>query len=208
MSYAGAKIGLYQGALLILGEEKLSGLSEARAPRYALDDAYDDTLEYCLSRGFWNFAMRVVQADSSASVTPTFGYQYAFTKPDDIVRTYQISSAETFTTPLLDIVDEPNYWYANADPVYVKYVSNDIAYGSDLSIWTQTYADYVMCRLALRTCKRITGKFPDDSLFKMEKNALSLALSQDAMDEPVKFPPRGTWVRSRGGSFSDRDDLR
>ena len=208
MSYSGGKIGVYNGALLILGERKLSSLSEAREPRRALDDAYDSALEYGLSRGFWNFAMRAIQADSSASVTPTFGFTYAFTKPSDFVRLYNFGSTETFDPPLMTVVDEPNYWYANCDPLYVKYVSNDSAYGGDLSIWSEAYADYIMNRLAVKTCKRITGKAPDADMFAVEKRALAVARSEDAMDEPPGFPPRGSWVNSRRGSFSDRSLIR
>ncbi|MCK1479325.1 hypothetical protein IVB27_32445 [Bradyrhizobium sp. 197] len=194
-----AKLALYNSALLVLGERKLASLAEAREPRRALDDAYDDAVAYCLEAGFWNFSMRAIQADSSASVTPTFGYTYAFTKPSDFVRLYSYGSTETFDPPLLTVVDEPNYWYANVDPIYVKYVSNDTAYGMDLSLWSESFSEYVSLRLAVKTCKRITGAFPNDDLKKDEKRALAIARSKDAMDEPVGFPPRGTWATSRLG---------
>jgi hypothetical protein len=194
------KLGLYNAALLILGERRIANLTEAREPRRALDDAYDDAVAYCLEGGFWNFAMRAVQADHSDVVTPEFGYQYAIARPSDFVRLYTFGSTPTFDPPLLDIVDEPNYWYTNVDPLYVKYVSNDAAYGMDLSLWAESFTDYVATRLAVKTCKRITGKYPDEALVKEEKRALAIARSKDAMDEPVGFPPRGTWVTSRLGS--------
>ena len=199
-----SKIELYNDALLILGERKLASLAEAREPRRALDDAYDKALDYCLEQGFWNFAMRAVQIDHSASVTPTFGYTYAFTKPDDFIRMYRQSAYEQLDPPLLDIVDEPNYWYANVDPLYVKYISDDLAYGKDLSIWPETFADYVAMRLAIKTCKRITGKAPDEDLIRAEKKARMDARAKDAMNEPPGFPPTGTWVRARGGGFNTR----
>lgn len=203
-----SKLGLYNDALLILGERKLASLAEAREPRRALDDAYDSAVGYCLERGFWNHAMRAIQADSSASVTPTFGFNYAFAKPSDFVRLHSFGATETFDPPLMTIVDEPNYWYANVDPLYVRYVSNDTAYGMDLSLWSETFADYVANRLAVKTCKRITGKSPDDGMKADEKKALAVAKSKDAMDEPPGFPPRGSWVNSRLGSFSDRSLIR
>lgn len=204
-----SKLERYNGALLILGERKLASLSEAREPRRALDDAWDQVLSYCLESGFWNFAMRAVQIDSSASVTPTFGYTYAFAKPDDFIRTYKQSQFESLNPPLLDIVDEPNYWYANCDPLYVKYVSDDVAYGADQSIWPETFADYIDTRLALKTCKRITGKYPDDDLIKAERRAAAVARGKDAMNEPVGFPPSGTWVTARrAGNNSSRNEDR
>jgi hypothetical protein len=203
-----AKLELYNDALLNLGERKLASLSENREPRRALDDAYDKAVDYCLEQGYWNFAMRTVQIDSSASVVPTFGYSFAFVKPGDFIRMYRQSQSEQLEPPLLDITDEPGYWYANCDPLYVKYVSNDTAYGKDLSLWSETFADYVAMRLALKTCKRITGKEPSDDLVKGEKKARMDARAKDAMNEPPGFPPTGTWVQARRSfnSGSRRDD--
>lgn len=200
-----SKLGQYNAALLILGERKLASLTENREPRRALDDAYDDACDYCLEQGFWNFAMRAIQADSSASVTPVFGYKYAFAKPSDFIRTYQLGATATFEPPLMDIVDEPNFWYANVDPLYAKYVSDHPSYGMDLSLWSASFADYHATRLALKTCKRITGALPDDKLVAAEKKALAIARSTDAMDEPARFPPRNTWSLSRRGNFADRN---
>lgn len=204
-----AKLEIYNDALLALGQERLASLAEAGTARYALDDAYDKALSYCLEAGFWNFAMRTVQIDSSASVDPAFGYTYAFLKPTDFVRLFGMSVEETMSNPLLRFVDEAGYWYADSDPLFVKFVSDDTAYGLNLALWPETFADYVAMRLAVRTCKRITGSAPDDALLKAEKKSLSDARSKDAMNEPPGFPPRGTWVMSRlQGSSSTRWDRR
>lgn len=201
------KIGQYRRALLNLGQERIASLSEASSARYALDDAYDEDTKLCLESGFWNFAMRVVQVDSSASVTPAFGYTYAFTKPTDFIRLLSMSNEETMTAPLMDFVDEPNYWFANTDPLYSKYVSDDTAYGLDLSIWPESFARYHSFQLAVSACKRITGSDPSDGLEKKLKSALANARSKDAMNEPPKYPPTGTWVRSRNfGNSSTRWD--
>lgn len=203
------KLEVYQDALLALGQERLAALTEANTARYALDDAYDKAVSYCLEQGFWNHAMRTVQIDSSATVEPAFGYAFAFLKPPDFVRLFGMSVEETMSQPLLRFVDEAGYWYADSDPLYAKFVSDDTAYGRDLSLWPETFAEYVSLRLAVRTCKRITGSSPDDSLMKAEKKALSDARSKDAMNEPPGFPPRGTWVQSRyWGSSSTRWDRR
>ena len=197
-----SKLSLYNDALLILGDRKLASLAEGRDARRALDDAYDQALAYCLEKGFWNFAMRSVQVDSSASVVPTFGYQFAFTKPSDLRRVHSVSANETMDPPLLEYVDETNYWYANSDPLFVRYISDDLAYGGDLSLWPETYANYVAHRLAFRTCNRITGKAPGDDIRVDLKRALSDARSKDAMDEPPGFPPKGSWVRSRTANLT------
>lgn len=200
------KLGLYNDALIHLGERKLASLAEAREPRRALDDVYDSTLAYCLSRGFWNFAMRTAQVDSDAGVEPQFGYTYAFDKPSDWVRTYNISTDEYLSYPLLRVVDEAGYWYADVDPIWVKYVSNGVTYGMDLGNWPAAFAEYVAIRLAHRICARVTGSNETvGELMKLEKRQLAIARSEDAMNEPPGIPPTSSWANSRGGSYPRRD---
>ena len=198
------KLGIYNDALGLLGERKVASLSEAREPRRVLDDYYDNVIAYCLERGFWNFAMRSVQLDSSASYDPPFGYSYAFEKPTDWVRTFVISANEGFDPPLLSYIDEGGLLYADVDPLFLRYVSNDVAWGLDMSLWTASFSDYVSGRLAVKACKRVTGALPSDELLKNEKLTLATARSRDAMDEPPGFPPTGSWVNSRGGGLSNR----
>lgn len=199
------KLTLYNDALLIVGELKIASLTENREPRRALDDVYAKSVDYCLESGFWNFAMRAVQIDSSASVTPTFGYQFAFPKPSDFVRMYRQSTDPTLQPELLDVVDEPNYWFANTDPIYVKYVSDSVSYGGDLSLWPETFSDFVATRMAFKICKRVTGNAPSEELIKALKTTAVVARGKDAMNEPPGFPPFGTWVQSRlRGSDSSR----
>ena len=205
-----AKLTLYNDAMLHLGQERLASLTEASVSRYALDDAYDLTLRYCLEQHPWKFATRVVEIDSNTSITPSFGYTYAFDKPDDFRRTLQAAGNTTFTPQFIgrEFADEPNYWYADVDPIYVSFISDHVNYGKDLSLWPETFADYVARRLANRTSKRITGNPPNDNAVKMEILSLREARSKDALAEPVKFPPMGSWAasRSRGSHARSRWD--
>jgi hypothetical protein len=74
-----SKLSIYNGALLALGERKLSSLTEARGSRRRLDSVWDDGgVKSCLQAGFWNFAMQSIELTYSPSITPAFGYRYAF----------------------------------------------------------------------------------------------------------------------------------
>ena len=96
-----SKLSVYNSACLALGERKLSSLSENVVMRRRLDTAWDDDfVKACLSRGLWNHAIRVVQLDYSPSVEPEFGYQRAFDKPTDWVRTAIVASDEYFNCAL------------------------------------------------------------------------------------------------------------
>lgn len=198
-----SKLEIYNMALGHIGERKISSLTEAREPRRALDDFYDAVVAGCLEEGFWNWSMRTIEQAASESYDPEFGLTYAFEKPTDWVRTYLISTSERMDPPLLEYVDEGGLWYADVDPLYIKFVSNGTTYGLDLSLWSQRFADYVAASLAVKSCKRVTGSF-DETLLKIEDKARRKAKSKDAMDEPPGFAPTGTWVRSRGASADRR----
>ena len=198
------KLQLYNGALRLLEERKLSSLSENREPRRVLDDIWDEgAIDACLEVGLWNFAMRTVKAEYSPSVEPSFGFRYAFDKPTDWIRTAAVCYDENFSTPCLQYRDEAGYWFAPVDTLYIQYVSNDNQYGADLSLWPSTFAKFVQSYLALEACGRITGSKAsrDDVESEMKKRKLE-AMNKDAMNEPSKFPATGSWVRSRGTSGS------
>ena len=199
------KLKIYNDALLALGERKLASLSEAREPRRALDDAFDEARLYCLEQGLWNFAIRTVELAPAASVTPAFGFTHAFGKPADWVRTYVIADNEQLDPPLLHYRDEGAFWYTDCAPLFVRYVSSDPGFGLDLSLWPQSYASYVSARLAQKICFRVTGSDNRaERLEKAEKKALATARARDAMNEPPGFLPTGSWVRSRGVGLQTR----
>lgn len=205
------RLSLYNGALLLIGERKLASLSESREPRRVLDDVWDDgAVDYCLEQGLWNFAMRTVEVSYDPDVTPDFGLAYAFSKPDDWVRTAALCSDEYFNDPVTRYADERDYWFADLDTLYVKYVSNDDEYGNDLSLWPQSFVKYVHAYLAEEICERITQHESKlDGIQRKLKKRLSDARSKDAINAPVKFPPAGGWTSARmRGARRDTPDRR
>lgn len=192
---------VYNEALRRLGERRLTATTETRDARYHLDDAYTEVVPYCLEQGLWNFAMRAVQIEPSDTISPQFGYSYAFEKPTDWLRTYILSENENLTEWILRLNDENAVWYADCGVLYARYVSNGTSYGLDLTKWPQTFADYVSARLALVAGPSIctVGKDKLDDLKLDEKRAKAEARNKDAMNEPPMFPPHGSWVRARRG---------
>jgi hypothetical protein len=200
------RLTLYNGALRLLGERQLASLSENREPRRMLDAAWDDgAVNAALEAGQWLFACRGMQYDYSPSVEPSFGYRRAFNKPDDFVRTVAVCSDEYFTAPLTKYSDEAGYWFADLDTLYIKYVSNDAAYGGDMSRWPQSFVKYFEAVLAAAIAMPL--KQNRSSLLDMEeiaKSRLVQAKSQNAMAEPAKFLPQSSWVASRGSGNRSR----
>lgn len=202
---AATQLGLYSGALRLLGERKLSSLTEARHPRYLLDDAWgtlatDGAAKHCLQLGQWTFAMRTVMIDYSPSITPSFGYNYAFDQPTDLVKVSAICADEYFNNPILEYADERAYWYCDLQTIYVRYVSNNASYGGDLSLWPKSFQKVVEAYLAVEICTSLTQS--ETKLQKVEKaleQALLSAKSLDAMNKPTMFMPQGSWTSARRG---------
>lgn len=195
-----SKLEVYNLALGHLGERKLASLSENVEARRALDDHWAQTTKACLESGLWNFAKRSVSITASSTITPSFGYPNAFEKPSDWVNTIQLSESEFFRPPLLDVTEEAGLWYAHHSTLYVEYVSSDTSWGMDLSLWPESFTDYVSTSLARRVCMRLTSSdSKTEKLFALERQMKRDAKARDAMNQPPGFPPTGSWVRSRTG---------
>lgn len=201
-------LGLYNGALSIIGERRLASVSEARESRRELDEAYTGLVNYVLSKGYWRFAMRTTKISYSPSITPAFGYVRAYEKPVDMVRISKICQDEFLNTPLLQVQEDGSYWFGPTDDVYVQYVSNDVAYGGDLSRWPETFNKYVEAYLAYDIGPRLKPEINSAALLALAKTLLAEAQAVDAMAGPTEFAPVGVWssARRRGGFPGGRRD--
>lgn len=190
---------VYNEALRMCGERKLATLAEDREPRHLLDDVWaNGGVDFCLEQGFWQFCTRFVQMDYNVAITPAFGYNRAFNKPSDWVKTAGITSDEFFTAPLIHYKDLSGFWYASIDKFYVEYVSNGVTYGNDLTIWPQVFADYVASVFARKIVIKLTAdEKKQDVIARQEEKLLLGAKNHDASGSPQKFPPIGNWANSR-----------
>lgn len=208
------RLQLYNDALMLCGERFLATLSEEREPRRLLDRVWDSNgVSYCLEQGQWQFAMRTQQVEYDPSTEPPFGYRRAFNKPDDWVLTSALCSDEYFRSPLLAYSDELEFWYADLDTIYVKFVSDDEDYGSDLSIWPATFCDYAAAYFASKIISKLAADrdrvtfllgAPGDIDGGELGRRLKVAKSRAAMTGATTFPAQGSWSRSRYGTRGDR----
>lgn len=201
------QLDIYQGALNLCGERMLANLTEEREPRRLLDQVWSSNgVKACLEMGQWNFAMRSIQLDYDSSIEPGFGYNRAFVKPTDWVLTSAVCEDEFFRAPLLRYWDEAGYWYSDIDTIYVRYVSNDVAYGMDLNHWPESFREYVEEYFASKIVRKLTkSQDEEDRSKKRLKDKLMLAKSRAAMSQPTSFPPAGSWSQARNRFGGRRD---
>lgn len=193
------KIGIYRGALRLLGPSQLAATTDDRPERYALDDAWDDAVQHLLEQGLWNFAIRFEPLTTPASPTnPDTGYDYAFSKPTDFVRIAAISDNASFSGTFEAYDVQQSYIYTNATELYLRYVSNDASYGLDLTKWPQSFAKALEPYLAFETGLPISGDRGNrNDMLGLFKERLARAKTLDAIDERVKWKKPGRWTQAR-----------
>jgi hypothetical protein len=201
------KLKIYNTALRYAGERKLATLNDGGEPNELLDNVWDNGgVDVCLETAQWKFAMRSVRIDFDPNVTTDFGYRFGFSKPTDWVITSAMCSDEFFDVPLTRYVDENDFWYCDLEEIYVRYVSNDASYGNDLSLWPQSFANYVSAHFANEIVDKLTSN--ETTMMSVEKRldkARITATNKDAMAGPQKFPAPGQWVNSRYHLRTGRD---
>ena len=202
---------IYNGALRLLGQPKLSALTDAVENRRLLDGAFDENArDHCLQQGNWNFAIRTAKVSYDSSISPSFGFRRGYSKPSDWLKTVELASDEYFYSPMThaEFVDEQSKWFADIDDIYVRYISNNTSYGYDLSLWPQSFVRYVEAYLALQIMPFLVQDTNRVIAFsKAVDKLLNDARSKDALNEGAKFQPAGNWVRARRGTGGSRGDL-
>ena len=186
------KADIYNDTARLLKEPRFSDItSDDVVLRYELDNVYDDGLAYVLEQGQWNFASR--SATVAGSATATRGYAYRFTKPSDFVRLISISASASYWPPLENFDQDGTYFYGNDATIYVTYVSNDASYGTNVALFTRTYAKLVAAHLAMEvgphinkdpaTIARVEGEYA---------SALQIALAKDAINKTSRVVSTST----------------
>lgn len=202
-----SRLEIYKGALRHLGNAAgLSSLTEVSPARSALDDAWQSSVDFLLEKGLWNFAIRTVELAYDEDTEPLFGYQYSYSKPTDWVRLVNIADEPTFREGLADYADENNYWYADCEPLYLRYVSNDEAYGWNVGSWRQSFAKCLEAYLAFSSSLPISADRGNrNDLYNLYTKLLKDAKTLDAIDEKVQQKPAGRLVKARLSSgYRDR----
>ena len=193
------QLSLYNQALRMVGETKITALTDNRPERYALDSIWDeDPIKQMLEESQWTFATRSLEWNYDASVTSSYGYKYAFTKPGNYVRSAAICADEFYSSPITQFADENGYWFCDYETIYIKYVSESDLFGRDYSLWTELFRYCVASKMAAELAISLTkSQSMVDVIDKKLAKYINDAKSLDAMNQPTRFMPPGNWTRSR-----------
>lgn len=215
---AATRLGIYNAALMHIGERAIPTLNFNSEGRRKLDDVWNnDGVNRCLELGLWRFATRSSELFYDPNIQTSFGYGYAFTKPIDYLKAINVAQDEFYTQPLTRYSDEQGFIFSDLQQIYVRYVSNDPNFGQNLALWTGAFTRMVEWYFANEICLKITNDPKRAALIQdpgapnrgYYPAALLAARNLDAWADPVKFPARGNWVNSRirmganSGSWND-----
>lgn len=197
-----SQLALYRAAAGIIKHRPPDSLVEDTEIVNLLNLEYANVIAFCLEQGLWNFALRAIALGASVDVEPSFGYTYAFERPDDFVRLNAISHNEMFYPTIEAYVIEGEYWFAFCNPLFVSYLSNGTSFGNNLGSWPASYQRYVEYELACRVAPHLTAMNIQElgQLDKMRRNAMDNAKANDALEQPAQRPPPGRLVTARYGS--------
>lgn len=195
------RISLYNKALLYCSEPPLASLEAANVSRRVLDAVWDDgAVRKILEEGLWNSALRTLEIAYEPGIEPPFGHRRAFVQPDDLVRVNALCADPFLRQPLLQYLDEAGYWYADITTLYVSYVSDDPAFGGDLAGWSPSLAEAGARWIASVAAHGFNkAETQIQRMEAMAEHAFSVARNRDAMNQPTRFAPPGSWTRARSG---------
>lgn len=196
------RLGVWNGALLLLGETKLVSETETREARYACEDHYPNAVQFMLERAFWNFALKRAELTGTTANAAT-GFTYGKEKPADWAKTFILSENIQSEHPIpMRYADEGGFWQTDVATFQVIYVSSDL--GTDETLWPASFQFAVEAELAFRMAPKLASARVGD-MKQLAKDALRDAKSQDAIDEGVKSAPPGRWVSARMYGRGRRD---
>lgn len=191
------KLQVYNRALSMLGERRIMSLTSNRESRRLLDTVYDEVKAYCLEQGMWIWAMRTVSATAMALPSIAYGFKNAFTRPSDVIHTYFAANHASMKDPLTHFLDDGNTYFSDSATTYVRYTSDDNAWGNDLARWSYTFAKFVSAELAAAIAFNLTKNM--ELAEKLMGFAKILLFEARALDSPISklglLPRNGLYVR-------------
>jgi|GEM_PF-1035970 len=181
------QLGLYNDALLLLGQRALSSLTEDREPRHRLDDVYNlEAINYCLELSKPTFA-RKTSLLTTSSTSANHDLDNVYTLPTDYVTMIAPYSDANLDQEIKRFILEGRTIACNYSSLYLRYISNGYA----LTDWTPSFTRVVAAYLAREVAERLS---PDkyDSIDAKFTDRVSVVKSLSEEKEPGNRPTKST----------------
>ena len=170
------KLGIYNDALIRVGEDVLDDLTEDRDSRHALDAIYDlGAIDQCLEVVRPRFATKTVSLAGSAT-TGGVTLAYTHTIPTDYITLVGVYSDSELDQPISRYINDGGSLICDYDTIYLRYVHNT---SIDESSFTPLFARVVSTFMAREACY----KFDPDRYESIDTALQSLVEQAIAVEE-------------------------
>jgi hypothetical protein len=199
------KLSIFNEALRILGQPRMTTPDAETEHGRQLRDAWEGAVMACYEAGNFNHTIKRVEL-SRLDTTPAWGYQYYYELPTDFVRIAEITQSGMPNDPLVDYEIEDGGLAADADKVYVKYVSSELLILTP-GEWSQSFSDFVAAKLAVRTAPKLASSNIELAM-EHEKRYRLRSLSLDAIQNPPARRIPGRWASAARGARRNQEQGR
>lgn len=196
------KLSIYNDALQILKERKLSSETEARGSRRKLDTAWDAGLVKSILEDYdWICFRRAERLDYDVNAPEVnWGYKYVFDFPAELAKLSGVWSDEYMTSPNNNHRVEGRTIYSANQELFITFVPDDTVVEAEIASWPTYFERYVAAKLAYDAGGSITSDSDMAGVMGKLDERKRLAESKDAMTGPTLPLPTGRWVAARGTS--------
>lgn len=187
---ATSQVAIANAALQKLGTSRIESLTQDDPNARSMNAAYTRVLEAELRRYRWGFAIKRASIAADSDQTEWGGWN-RFSLPNDylyLIRDDETGFAVDWRIEGLFIVT------ADAAPLSIRYVANI----TDPSFYDSLFREAFACKLALDTCKEITGSSASQQACKQEYDwAIAEAKKAGAIEREALAFPEDDWITVR-----------
>lgn len=177
------QLGIYNDALLLVGERALDNITEAREPRYKLDAAWDlGAVDFCLELIKPRFATLTAKLNTP-SASSVHDLDSVHTLPSTYVTVVGVFSDAKLDQKIERYFIEGNTLVCEYATVYLRYTSDSAS--NAISTWSPSFARVVSAYLSRDIANRLN---PEDyeKLNETYDVRIKVALELDGEVEPDK----------------------
>lgn len=180
-------------ALQMLGEGRITSLTENSPAAREVDASYEIIRDAELRRNVWGFATSRATLAASATA-PAFEYSYAFPVPSDFLRLHPRAE------------DETDWSVENVSGVGTCILTNDgtsikvryVARITDAGLFDALFVEALAARLAFELCERITNSsLKKKDAWEIYRASVADAKRVNAIEKISGTPPEDLWITAR-----------
>lgn len=194
-------IGICNHALVLCGASPITSLTEDSANARALNAVYENARKSFLTDCRWTFALTrstLVTASTASLGFLMDGEAYAYTRPSDALRIWQMSDIEAIWR------EEGSYLISNTASLGTLYTFDH----SEVGLWRHKSIEAFIDKLCSEICFTILNSATKAQAFleKYEKVSLPKAMAEDGQTGAHQEVIDDAWLKSKfgGGGNSAR----